>query len=322
LGVVNVDPTVPGKVITSAPAARLYHEARAALVRAARRAGIDLRQRRVRVGKRGLQTSPSPLLPQTDGNAAFSEANKIGDGMADTSTHSDHVATSFDAEWAAKYREMDEQALSPGRSGDHYCRILSQISTSFGRQIDALDVGCGTGRFFHCLKRVGRLVGVDISAAMLAYAKHPVKSEHIDANTIDLMCGDVLSVDLPLAGFDLIYSIGALAEYSPLDERTVRRLRDLLAPQGLLFITAVDSRSRVSVPESKAPSFARRLARKAFPLLPHALRRTLNRRLSPFYLSRRQVESVFLAAGFADVTLTEFVHTTGWRGTHWDCVAR
>jgi SAM-dependent methyltransferase len=242
--------------------------------------------------------------------------------MADASIYRDHVATSFNAEWAAKYREMDDQALSPGRSGDHYCRILSQITTSFGRQIDALDVGCGTGRYFHCLNRVGRLVGVDISAAMLAHAKHPVKREYIDAKTIDLICGDVLSVDLPLGGFDLIYSIGALGEYSPLDVRTVRRLRYLLAPKGLLFITTVDSRSRVSVPESGAPSFARRLARKAFPLLPHAVRRSLNRKLSPFYLSRRQAESVFLAAGFADVTLTEFVHTTGWLGTHWDCVAR
>lgn len=242
--------------------------------------------------------------------------------MQDTATYKAHIARSFDAAWAAKYRQFDEQALRPGHSGDHYSHFLSEITASFGRQIDALDVGCGTGRFFHCLNRVGRLVGIDLSPAMLAKAKDPVKREQIDAKAIDLICGDVLSVDLPLAGFDLIYSIGALGEYSPLNERTVRRLRTLLAPQGLLFVTAVDSCSRVSVPESEAPSFARRLARKSFPLLPHTLRRFLNRRLSPFYLSRREVKSVFWAAGFADVTLTEFVHTSGWLGTHWDCLAR
>ena len=244
----------------------------------------------------------------------------MGEHMPDPANYKQEVARSFGGDWASKYRELDEQSLSPGDAGEHYCRALGQISAAFDRQIDVLDVGCGTGRYFHCLKGVRRLVGIDISAQMLQQARDPIRREQIDIPTIELICGDALSVELPLAGFDLIYSIGVLGEYSPLDKPTLRRLRDLLAPRGVLFLTAVDSSSRVSVPETGAPSFARRLVRKSFPLLPHAFRRFLNRKLSPFYVSRAEVKAAFLAAGFTDVTLTEFVHTTGWLGTHWDCL--
>jgi len=52
---VNVDTTVQEKAIAFPTDARLYHKARCVLVREAKRAGIDLRQSYVRVGKRALQ---------------------------------------------------------------------------------------------------------------------------------------------------------------------------------------------------------------------------------------------------------------------------
>lgn len=54
LAVVNVDTTVQEKAIAFPTDARLYHKARAALVREARHAGIELRQSYVRVGKIAL----------------------------------------------------------------------------------------------------------------------------------------------------------------------------------------------------------------------------------------------------------------------------
>jgi SAM-dependent methyltransferase len=237
-------------------------------------------------------------------------------------TYTAKVASEFNQQWARKYRQLDQLALAAGGAGDHYCSILRTLSASFGRPIDVLDIGCGTGRYFHCLTRVHQLIGVDISASMLEQAKDPIGGDQLDVQTITLLCGDALSLTLPRAGFDLIYSIGVLGEYSPLNETVTRRLRALLAPGGMLFVTAVDSASRVSVPENEPPPFIRRLARKGFPMLPRRPRRLLNRRLSPFYISRPQLESAFAAAGFRDVTVTEFVHTSGWLGTHWDCLAK
>lgn len=242
--------------------------------------------------------------------------------MPERKTVLDKMAQGFDSGWAEQYRQMDAEVLRPGNSGDHYSSVLGAITRSFGRQLLALDVGCGTGRYFYCLNRIERLVGIDISAAMLKNAESPVNREKMDIKSIDLICGDVLNIDLPLGGFDFIYSIGVLGEYAPLDVRTVRRLRELLAPGGVLFVTAVDSASRVSVPETAAPSFVRRLARKTFPALPRALRRLLNAWLSPHYVSRDQIEAVFSEAGISNVALTEYVHTSGWLGTHWDCLAR
>jgi IS5 family transposase len=51
---VNVDTTVQEKAIAFPTDARLYHKARRAVVRAARRAGINLRQTYARLGKRAL----------------------------------------------------------------------------------------------------------------------------------------------------------------------------------------------------------------------------------------------------------------------------
>lgn len=52
---VHVDTTVQEKAIAFPTDARLYHKARRALVRTARRAGIDLRQTYARLGKQALQ---------------------------------------------------------------------------------------------------------------------------------------------------------------------------------------------------------------------------------------------------------------------------
>jgi len=242
--------------------------------------------------------------------------------MTNRPDYADDVAASFSEDWARQYRDLDEQALADGEAGSHYGAILGQISASFGRPIDVLDAGCGTGRYFHCLRNARQLVGVDISSSMLKLARTPIRQEQLEVREINLICGDALAVKLPLARFDLIYSIGVMGEYSPLDQSVIRRFRDLLAPRGVLFVTAVDSATRVSVPETGTPSFTRRLMRKGFPHLPHPLRRSLNRILSPFYVSRAQLQTAFSAAGFSDFTLNEYVHTSGWLGTHWDCTAR
>jgi SAM-dependent methyltransferase len=225
----------------------------------------------------------------------------------------------FDATWAAAYRRLDEQAADDVIS--HYGALLTRLSASFGRKIDALDVGCGTGRYFHCLRNVGRLVGIDPSSHMLERARTPVHHPEITVESIELMCGGLESVTFPDSSFDLIYSIGVVGEYAPVDPAFLRRCLRLLRSGGCLFVTAVDSRSRIAVPESQRPSLLRRLLRKSWPLLPVPLRVFVNHGLSPHYVTRRRLEHLFRTAGFARWQIDPYVHKAGWLGTHFDCTA-
>jgi ubiquinone/menaquinone biosynthesis C-methylase UbiE len=239
--------------------------------------------------------------------------------MKPTREYQAQVRDSFNEKWSRNYRRLDEQAKD--EAFEHYGALLRQLSTAFGRQIDALDVGCGTGRYFHYLRNVRRLVGLDLSPHMLEQARTPTFASALQVDSIELVCGEVTSVSFPDASFDLIYSVGVIGEYSPIDQAHLKVFLRLLKPGGTLFVTVVDTLSRVSVPENDPPSIARRLTRKVFPFLPKWTRELLNSSLSPFYVSRLQVESLFSASGFSRFQVERYVHSSGWVGTHFDCVA-
>jgi SAM-dependent methyltransferase len=229
---------------------------------------------------------------------------------------------SFDADWARIYRTHDELEGGADSPFRHYGDLLEALSSSFDRPIDVLDAGCGTGRYFHRLRNVDRLVGMDLSAAMLQQARNPLHADQVQARRIEFACGDLLGLGLPAASFDMIYSVGVYGEYAPLDVALVREFQRLLRPGGLLFVTAVESSSRVSEPENVRPSLPLRIVRKLFPRLPVGVRLLLNRRLSPFYTTKSALEQAFRESAFTDVDIAPYVHRWGWKGTHWDCTAR
>ena len=233
----------------------------------------------------------------------------------------DANASQFDARWSREYRRGDDAVVSGSDSFRHYSGILESLCTAEAAPIDVLDVGCGTGRHFHRLRNVRRLVGIDISPHMIEQARAPVRASEISATSIELFAGDLFSLPLGEEAFDLVYSVGVYGEYAPFDDALLKRLRQLLRPGGRLFITAVDSASRVSEPENQAPSLPRRVVRKLFPSLPAGLRRALNRRLSPHYVSRMQAEAVLARAGLESIEIAEYQHVSGWRGVHFDCRA-
>src|SRR5688572_1914734 len=63
---------------------------------------------------------------------------------------------------AQDYRTQDEEHIG-GRDYQHVSKILRDVCRSFGREIRVLDLGCGTGRYFHCIQNARELVGLDIS---------------------------------------------------------------------------------------------------------------------------------------------------------------
>src|SRR5262245_28529618 len=99
-------------------------------------------------------------------------------------------------DYSAQYRESDEVEVR-SENHEHWCTSLSQISRSLGSRITVLDLGCGTGRYFHCLQNVETLTAVDISLEMLRQARLPVRQEVINISRIHLVCASILDIHLP-----------------------------------------------------------------------------------------------------------------------------
>ena len=237
------------------------------------------------------------------------------------STPLEPISDRFDGPGSEEYRRHDELAIAQGGSYSHYAAILRQLTANSARPLRVLEIGCGTGRYFHCLANVETLVGIDNAPEMLRQAQDPIRKSEITAKTIQLECADVGSYEPGQSRFDLIYSIGVLGEYCPFDATLVARFAGMLAPGGTLFSTAVDSASRISPPTFGKASLQLRAMRKIFKHLPHAARVGLNRRLSPFYVSRADIDRAFSASNMTLLQVSPYVHPTGWQGTHWDILA-
>ena len=216
--------------------------------------------------------------------------------------------------YARKYRDRDEQLLAEPAYLD-FIGWLQHTCRRFDAPIDVLDLGCGTGRYFWGIEQARRLVGLDASAAMLSEARHPIHGDHITAESIALVHGDLATHRFPDESFDLVYSIGVVAEHVPLDAALVERVWAWLKPGGRFAFTTVDPKSP-DVPRT----WSRTIATLALPLAPARLGRALHRRLMSggMYGDERWIRDV-LDGRFDVESLEQFrsdVHL------HGRCVAR
>ena len=220
----------------------------------------------------------------------------------------------YDAPYARKYRERDDE-LQQVESNQQLIDWLGQVCDRFVQPIDVLDLGCGTGRYFWGLRKVKTLVGLDASAPMLAEARQPIHAERLTAERVSLVHGDLATHDFATASFDLVYSIGVLAEHVRLDDGLIARVRRWLRPGGRFAFTTVHPASP-SVPRTTG----RRLAEWALPLMPASLSGRLHDRFvaGGMYGDERWLRER-LAGGFVIESLERFptdVHL------HGRCVAR
>jgi ubiquinone/menaquinone biosynthesis C-methylase UbiE len=140
---------------------------------------------------------------------------------------------------ARNYRAQDEVHIS-GRDYHHVSKTLREVSSSFDREICVLDMGCGTGRYFHAVKNARELIGLDISQQMLDAARNPVRSDEVTAREVNLLRGDLFSAKFPDAYFDFIYCLGVFGNGCAITRRACAQIWKWLAPGGLWFFDATD----------------------------------------------------------------------------------
>ncbi|MFH9349675.1 class I SAM-dependent methyltransferase [Kitasatospora sp. NPDC017646] len=115
----------------------------------------------------------------------------------------------------------------PFDHNDHYHRLLLRSLPPGARR--ALDVGCGTGAFARALARRGIDVdAVDRDEPVLTAAR-----ARGDSSRIRYRQADLTALELPPGRYDFISCLASL-HHLPLG--TLARLRDALAPGGVLVV--------------------------------------------------------------------------------------
>jgi SAM-dependent methyltransferase len=234
--------------------------------------------------------------------------------MADTTRWADKAASLYDDAYAQRYRSHDD-GLADSAAYHRFATWLGSVCDRCTPPFDALDLGCGTGRYFCALHGVRALVGIDASAAMLAQARHPLHEDRLSALDITLVQGDVLGHDFGAESFGLVYSIGVLAEHVPLRSDLIADIHRWLAAGGRFAFSTVHPDS-ASIPRT----WPRRAGTLAARLLPGALTHGVRERLlaGGLYADEARVREL-MAVGF-EIESLERVESEAH--LHCLCVAR
>ena len=229
----------------------------------------------------------------------------------------EHIRESY-REVSSRYR-CDDEIEAKSENHKNLCAVLGELTSSFEHPITALDVGCGTGRYFHCLQNVQKLIGVDVSPDMLEGAKHPVLETEITIRDIELRCGNFFLLDLPEGSFDFIYSLGMFGHGCPVTLQVCNKFHDLLKPGGKLFFDTVDMAGlRVT------DALRKRLRGLIYACLPTAGKAALDRRDPvPFFgMTKAQLRRILRKSKFARFNVySRKCESPLWNGRHLECLA-
>ena len=208
------------------------------------------------------------------------------------------------SEYAKFYRDEDERSQN-NISHSGKCEIIKELSARFKEPPVVLDLGCGTGRYFHCLTKLRFLVGVDPSANMLSMAKNPVNYK---GRPIQLVQGSLHEIEFKPESFDLIMCIGVFGGVSPLDEYSLEHIAKFLKPTGILFFT---------VPEylPMRRTWKGKLAEFLEPFLWGEANRYVRLRLRNFSVSEAEVKRL-LAHGLKEAKISHWQSGTGRKDLH------
>ena len=111
---------------------------------------------------------------------------------------------------------------------------LAELSPESAKGRRFLDIGCGSGASVRAATDAGwKAIGIDIDPQLIAHGRAQLG--------VDLRCGLVTSVDLPREGFDFI-KLRDVVEHLPNPLEVLQRIRELLAPNGVLLVVTPTER--------------------------------------------------------------------------------
>jgi SAM-dependent methyltransferase len=182
------------------------------------------------------EIGPDGLIPSTD---------RFGSALADIvrCPHCGHMQLDpmpEEAVLAAAYAEAESDAYIDEEAGQRTTarRALERIEAHVARRGTILDLGCWVGFLLAEARDSGwQTLGVEPSEFGSSYAR--------DELGLEVITGDVFSADLEPASFEAI-AMGDVLEHlvSPAD--ALARIRELLAPGGVLWLAVPDAGSGVA----------------------------------------------------------------------------
>ena len=136
--------------------------------------------------------------------------------------------------WDKRSEIFDTQVLK--RYEDAYRKTIAYTKKYLKETDQALDIGCGTGVTTTVLSgSVAHMTAVDTSPEMLRQAVE--KAEKAGITNLEFRLGDMFWEGLKPGTFDAVMIFNVLL-YVPGQEAAMRRLHELLKPQGRLFVAA------------------------------------------------------------------------------------
>jgi SAM-dependent methyltransferase len=210
------------------------------------------------------------------------------------SPHINHSVALYKAT-ANSYRQGD--------GSDHYSLSyfrdkLATMTSRYHRPLAVLDLGCGTGRYFHCFKQAASITGVDVSPEMLDLAQRPYRQEEVTADLITLIHSDLHAVTFPPRTFDFICSIGVLGLFVPLTAALCGKIADWLTPGGTICLYVLDAAT------PRTTNWKREWAKALSPYLPTVWQEWLYHRLGNFSVTEPELRAMLGTTNLTDINIT------------------